>query len=197
MTDDSLPPAIPTYLADALDRRFPRPDPTDENWYPDQRDRNAAAEAIWCAAPYLGDRDDAVHVLWPYDGPYSRDSLVQAAHAFSALVRYENNATHASKGTLGNASTVDAILSGFHAAVAGTNQLVTQLAVSLLDQADNPTLYDNRRSPKHPAPETARKAAIALQEARQALQIAAEKVATAREHTDRLGNEEPAEEQTR
>jgi hypothetical protein len=194
---DALPPAIPGYLADALDRRFPRPNPADENWYPDQRDRNAAAEAMWRAAPYLGDRDDVVHVLWPYDGPYSHDSLVQAAHAFSALVRYENNATQESKGTLGWASTVAGIVSGLHAGVAGLNQLTTQLAVSLLDQANNPTLYDNRRSPEHPADETARRGAVQLQEARQALQVAAEKLAAAHQTANRLGNEEPAAEQNR
>lgn len=196
MTDDSRPAALPRDLADALADRFPRPDPANENWYPDQRDRNAAAEVIRRAGPYLGNRDDVVHVLWPYDGPHTPDSVIEAVTTISALVRYANNATQAGKGTLQWASTVDSTIGGLHAALAGMNQLVTQLAVSLLDQVDNPTLYDNRRSPEHPAGETARRAAVQLQETRHALQVAADKLAVVRPETSRLGNEDPVEEQS-
>lgn len=81
-----------------------------------------------------GDRDESVladvieeHV--PFDGPYSRETVIAAATGVSHLVRYLTTATQSVEGsdTLEWISMVDAVLGRVTAAAAGMDQLLEQL----------------------------------------------------------------------
>jgi hypothetical protein len=105
---------------------------------------------------------------FPYDGPHSRDTVIEAALVLSRLVRYLNNATQPgiARHTLEWAHTVDQIVGNMAGAAYGQNQLLEQLALSLTQQASNdPTLYDDRREDAHPGAVTANDAATALMQA--------------------------------
>ncbi len=105
-----------------------------------------------------GEREllDAIRECAPYDGPHTADTVTDAAHGLSALVRYLNNATGPgnARTTLAWAPTVHRVLEGVAAAVHGLDQLFTQLAAAMTRQATDPTLYDDR--PGRPGADTAR-----------------------------------------
>lgn len=134
-------------------------------------------------------RTHAVEDLWPYDGPHSADTVTEAATAVAQLVRYLNNATqpHLADRTLQHAATIDRILGGIGSAVHGLRQLTDQLATAAEQQADNPTLYDDRRD--RPPFRTAIRLAACLQDTRSAVGTLADDIDGARRISTHLGNE--------
>lgn len=122
-----------------------------------------------------------------YDGPHDRETVKDAARAITRLVRYLNNATQPSKPyTLDWANTTDSVLSNLGAAMHGLDQLFDQLAAGMQRQADDSTLYDDRRD--RPGADTARAAAARLQDARKGAADLAEVLDEARADTVHLGN---------
>jgi hypothetical protein len=126
----------------------------------------------------------------PYDGPHSADTVLEAAHGLSALVRYLNNATRAWNGrqTLRQAPVVHDVLGGVEGAVFGLDQLLTQVAVALDRLAADPTLNDDRRD--RPAAETAHYATDRLRDARDRAAALAAGVGHARRLTVHLGHDD-------
>ena len=102
----------------------------------------------------LVDPYELVEQHWPYDGPYSDELTAAAALMIVRLGRYLNNATQKRDG-LPYVAAVGRLLAELHAAVAGYEQLLTQLARFVDHQADtNPSVYDDRRD--RPGAATAR-----------------------------------------
>lgn len=81
---------------------------------------------------------------WPYDGPYSDEHTAAAATALGRLVRYLNNATQ-KRDALTRPAVAGHVLADLDAAVYGLAQLTRQLRNFAERQADDPTLYDDRR----------------------------------------------------
>lgn len=132
---------------------------------------------------------DVIDQQWPYDGPHDADTVTSAAEAVSALVHYLANATGPSnqRETLQHTATVHAILEDIAGAVSGLDQLLHQLKSVLRHQADDPTLYDDRRA-DFAAPDTARAAAEWVNSARMRAQDLAGTLDAARDLTAHLGN---------
>lgn len=107
------------------------------------------------------DAYDVVEQHWPYDGPHSRDTVLEAARAVSGLVRYLNNATQpgTARYTLEWANTIDSVVSNVKSAVYGLDQLLDQLSSAAKAAAEDPTIYD-ANSPR-PEDRTAEGARIA------------------------------------
>jgi hypothetical protein len=125
----------------------------------------------------------------PYDGPHSADSVRDAANGVYALVRYLNNATGPWNGetTLRLAPAVDDVLGGLHSAAYALDQLLSQLASALTRQADDPTLYDDRRD--RPAAGVAADASDRILAARDAAMALAETLTDVRARTVHLGHD--------
>ncbi|MGD9528646.1 MAG: hypothetical protein AB7V44_17820 [Pseudonocardia sp.] len=90
------------------------------------------------------DAYEVAEAHWPYDGPYDPELTTAAAVMVERLVRYLNNAT-TKPPALSCAATAGSVLASLHAAVFGLGQLVGQLAHFAVEQAGDPTLYDDRR----------------------------------------------------
>jgi hypothetical protein len=125
----------------------------------------------------------------PYDGPHSADTVRDAAGGVYALVRYLNNATGPWNGeaTLRLAPTVDDVLGGLHSAAYAMDQLLSQLAGALTRQADDSTLYDDRRD--RAAAGVAADAADRILAARDAAMAFAETLTDVRARTVHLGHD--------
>lgn len=132
---------------------------------------------------------DAYQVVaerWPYDGPYDPDTTREAAVAVERLVRYLNNAT--TKPTaLEYAAAAGGILSGLRSAVHMLPQLLRQLEDFALRQADDLTLYDDRRD--RPGRATAVELAVSIAAARPAAAGLAAALDEAAELAHHLGND--------
>jgi hypothetical protein len=113
------------------------------------------------------DLTEVIAEYLPYDGPHSRDTVIEAARGVSALVRYLNNATGHwnARATLKWAPTTYSILGGLSAAICGLDQLLAQLAEATEQQATNSTLYDDRHD--RPGRDTARALTSELTRTRQ------------------------------
>lgn len=134
---------------------------------------------------------DWIEDRFPYDGPHSADTVREAALVVSRLVRYLNNATQHSNAryTLEWANTANDVIGYIRASAHGQAQLLEQLAERLAYQAaEDPTLYDDRRSVKWPAPVTARHAASKLMAAAEQTMQLSSAIGAAQLHTTHLGN---------
>lgn len=106
------------------------------------------------------DAYEIVEQFWPYDGPYSEEHTSAAAMMIGRLGRYLNNATQ-KRGGLPYAAVAGRVLGELRDAVAGSEQLIVQLARFLDAEAEtNPSLYDDRRD--RPGAATAHQTAVAL-----------------------------------
>lgn len=132
---------------------------------------------------------DVINTQWPYDGPHSDVSVLSAADALPALLRYLNNATGPGNmsATLEQAATTDYLLDRVHAAVCGLDQLFRQTADCLRRQAASSSLYDDRHD--RPGARTATEAAELLIAARGAAAQLAIAVEAAMVRTIHLGND--------
>ena len=109
---------------------------------------------------------------WPYDGPYSDELTTGAALMIGRLGRYLNNATGKRDG-MPHAAAAGRVLAELHAAVAGYEQLLRQLAGFLDREAiNNPTLYDDRRD--RPGAVTAQAAAVRVRACAPSMQAVAD-----------------------
>lgn len=125
----------------------------------------------------------------PYDGPHSAETVTAASEALTVLVRYLNNATR-QREALPYAATVDEVVAGVEAAVSGLDQLFSQMSRALNRHAEDPSLYDDRRSEgQEAATATVSYAKLALEEARDGVRHLAFALQAAREQTAHLGNE--------
>jgi hypothetical protein len=131
---------------------------------------------------------DAIEGHFPYDGPHSADKVTDAAYGISALVRYLNNATRPGRKTLEWGATVHQVLGGIHATTASLDQLFRQLGEAAERLADDPTLYDDRRSDLHPGGKTALEVSSTLTEARSVLDGLVSKLDDAHSLSSHLGN---------
>lgn len=129
---------------------------------------------------------------FPYDGPHSANAVMDAGTAAARLVRYLNNATQR-KHVLEFPSTTDYVVAAMVGVSYGLQQLLDQLSADLRGKADDPALYDDRRTERHPAATTAVEAAIAVQQARQAAARLSTALEQARSHTTHLGLVTPDE----
>lgn len=135
---------------------------------------------------------DWLEERFPYDGPHSRDSVIDASVVVSRLIRYLNNATQPgiAKRTLEWANTTDQIVGNLAGAAYGQQQLLEQLADRMSVQArDDATLYDDRRVDDHPGADTATRAATCLTEAIVSTEALGAVLDHARSHTVHLGNQ--------
>jgi hypothetical protein len=135
--------------------------------------------------------DDVVDTYWPYDGPHDDDHTIQAGRAIGRLVRYLNNATGPGhrESALPYAPTAYHAISGVAHAVGLLPQLLDQLAGFLDEQADDPTLYDDRHG-EWAANDTAIAAADWLRDAVRHAHALGSSLSNAGRHAGHLGNEE-------
>ena len=141
-------------------------------------------------SPYDEDRVDAYEVVerhWPYDGPYSDELTIAAATMIARLGRYLNNATQKRDG-LPYIAVVGRLLGELHGAVAGYEQLLTQLSRYLDREAEtNPSVYDDRRD--RPGSITAAEVSVDLTIAVDALRNLTADLATAVQGAYHLGSD--------
>lgn len=138
--------------------------------------------------------DGIVDQYWPYDGPHDDDQTRQGAVAIARLVRYLNNATGPGHrdSALPYAATANSVVAGLAGMAGLMPQLLEQLAGFLQAQANDPTLYDDRRDERHyPASRTAQDAVDRLWDAREVVLMLAERLRQVGRYTVHLGNEDP------
>jgi len=116
------------------------------------------------------DADELVEQHWPYDGPHSYDSVLQAARAMTALARYLGNATGPGGNglkTLALGPHVYRVLGAVSGALGSLDQVLEQLADAEKRVGADPTAYDDRRD--RPASATTGEVITAIQAARDLL----------------------------
>lgn len=110
----------------------------------------------------LPDFPDVVEQHFPYDGPHTDDTVLDALRGAQSLIRYANNAT-SRRGVL-NGPSVYRSASAAAAMAHGLVQLLDQLADAARQVAEDPTAYDDRRD--RPASQTAIEVGLHLDVAR-------------------------------
>jgi len=115
------------------------------------------------------DGAELVEKHWPYDGPHSGDSVIEAARAMSTLATYLGNATGPGNGkkTLQYGPQVYRVVGALSGALASLDQVLEQLATAERRIGLDPTAYDDRR--EKTAAEVAAEAAKQIEAARQLL----------------------------
>lgn len=131
---------------------------------------------------------ELVEQHWPYDGPYGDDYTRSAGVMIQRLGRYLNNATQKRDG-LPYVAVASSVVAQLHAAVAGYEQLLAQLARYLDQEAEgNPSVYDDRHD--RPGAATAREVAADLRDdALPALRTLTEALHVAAEGAYHLGSD--------
>jgi len=137
----------------------------------------------------VADAEDLIEREWPFDGPHDSETVVSAAHALAALVRYLDNATQPrlAPTTLPYGPTVRRVLFGVSHALGGMDQLFTQLRERMSTLADDSPMYDDRRD--RPAVQTVDEVVTALDEARCDLLELITRVQVACSAVDHLGHD--------
>lgn len=98
------------------------------------------------------DGREVVADTWPYDGPHTSDSVIQAARAIDELTNYLANATYGgSAKTLEYGGHVYRVLGGL-CGLAQLDQVLEQLATAETRLGQDPKAYDDRRD--RPAAQT-------------------------------------------
>lgn len=100
------------------------------------------------------DGRELVDKHFPYDGPHSYESVLQAAKAVDELVRYIANATGPGNGqqTLEHGACTYRVLGHISSAVGGLDQVIDQFADATRRAGKDPLSYDDRRN--RPASQT-------------------------------------------
>lgn len=132
------------------------------------------------------DVTDVIDEHFPYDGPHSPDTVIDALRGASALVRYANNATQY-RHALPYGPTIHRAVGNVSAVVYGLDQLVGQLSDATMRVSSDPTMYDDRRD--RPASGTAADLADALDTLRAALEALAPMVDRAHSISSHLGHD--------
>lgn len=135
------------------------------------------------------DAGEVVDRFWPYDGPYSAESVASAAAALGWLVRYLNNATGPGNAarTLPYAVSADRVINGVGQAVLLLPQLLGQLCEFLAGQSADRGLYDDRRD--RPGAATAAELIDQLCGAHRTVLVLGEQLAAAARLSSHLGND--------
>jgi hypothetical protein len=138
--DDKPRSVLPDNLLQALQQTFPEAD-RDRGYHAKQ-----AREVLWRVMPYVEDVSDVVEAALPYDGPHSRDTVIDAARLMAGAGRYLNNATqpHTADTTLAWASTIGSVLGNVKTTLYQLDQLLDQLAQAALRLAEDPTVYSDQ-----------------------------------------------------
>jgi hypothetical protein len=110
-----------------------------------------------------------VDKAFPYDGPHSDDSVLEAAKAADQLTRYIANATSPGNGnhTLPYGAAVYRVLSQMSGVLANIEQVLGQLGDAATRTGADVLAYDDRRD--RPASQTASELVIELTAARKLL----------------------------
>ncbi|TNC19078.1 hypothetical protein [Amycolatopsis alkalitolerans] len=124
----------------------------------------------------------------PYDGPHSRETVLDAARSISALVRYINNATSPGRTTLAWAHTVCSTTSSLCAAVHGMDQLFDQLTTAI-EREDPTRYYDGDHRNRELARVKSAEAARYLETARMSAATLAQRLSDACTVLGTLGND--------
>ena len=132
------------------------------------------------------DAYEVVESAWPYDGPHDAYNVAQAALATSQLIRYLSNATM-KRGTLQYAANAGAIIGHLSSAVARLPHLLNQLDDFVTRQAEDPSLYDDRRD--RPGAHTAIEVSEVLRSVREPLGRLIDLLNEAAQLSDHLGND--------
>ncbi|MFI5614646.1 hypothetical protein [Amycolatopsis sp. NPDC051903] len=135
--DEQPRSVLPADLDALLSRRFPNDGK--EHYASDQ-----ALEVLARVLPHIEDTADVIGTVFPYDGPHSRDTVIDAARAMAAIGRYLNNATQPGKATLEWGSTIGSIIGSVKTVLFQFDQLLDQLAEGSLRLAEDPTLYSDQ-----------------------------------------------------
>lgn len=137
------------------------------------------------------DADDVIDTAYPYDGPHDDEMVASAAAALPRLVRYLNNATGPGhrKASLTYAATAYRIVNELGAAIDLLPQVLEQVMAFLQEQADDPTLYDDRYD--RPAADTAIEAALWMDTALVHSRMLASALAAVARRAGHLGNNDP------
>lgn len=112
----------------------------------------------------------------PYDGPHSRDTVIEAAAGINHLMRYLNNATQpvTAERTLEWVSTIYDVLGNIKGAAYKLDQLLEQLSMAATAAAEDPSVYDASSSTEERHAEgaqAARELADALTEMRPTVRV--------------------------
>lgn len=142
----------------------------------------------------MNDRDEnpegIIDEYWPYDGPHTPESVQSAGIAVDRLLRYIANATGPwnAQNTLPYAASAYPVLGGIRDGVHHLPQILEQLKGFIDTQAQDPSLYDDRRD--RPAEETAYELSVELYEARHAAVVLGRRLSSARGIASHLGNKD-------
>lgn len=134
------------------------------------------------------DGRELVGQTWPYDGPHSSDTVMEAARAIDELVTYLGNATGPGNGraTLKYRPTVYRVLGALSGTLAGLDQVLEQLGDAETRIGKNTKAYDDRRD--RPAAATAGEVVQLVKFARKHLETAHANVALAHSAASHIGH---------
>lgn len=97
--------------------------------------------------PTPADGRELVNKHFPYDGPHSFDTVIQAARAMDELAEYLGNATGPGNGkhTLQYGAHVHRVIGALSGALGSLGQVLDQLATAEKRVGADPTAYDDQR----------------------------------------------------
>lgn len=105
---------------------------------------------------------------WPYDGPHSVETVIEAARAMDELAQYLGNATYGgSARTLQYSPQVARVLGALGGALNNLGQVFDQLATAEERIGQDPKAYDERRD--RPAAQSAGESVDLMNAAREGL----------------------------
>lgn len=135
------------------------------------------------------DFTDVVDQHFSIDGPHDAETIITALQAATGLLRYVAHATYPGKKHLPLGPQICSAVGALSGLVSTAAQVSDQLGFAVADIAEDPSMYDDRYSAKHPARQTALEAAVVLQdEAAPALSRALRPLQDAHSLTGRLGH---------
>lgn len=126
---------------------------------------------------------------WPYDGPHSSDTVMEAARAIDELVTYLSNATAPGNGekVLKYGPTVYRVLGALGGALAGLDQVLKQIGDAETRIGESPKAYDDRRD--RPAATTTSEVTVHVELARKQLETARASIALAHSAASHIGHD--------
>lgn len=131
---------------------------------------------------------ETINQRWPYDGPHSEDTVLEAARAIHELVEYLNNATFGgTKKTLRYSPQVARILGSLGSGLSGLDQLLEQLMVAETRIGKDPKAHDERRD--RPASQSANEAVEHIGQARKLLAQTSSALLSASTAAFRIGHD--------
>lgn len=137
------------------------------------------------------DTRDLIEDHFPFDGPHTPDSVAAAASCVDDLTRYLANATWPYKQVTKRAPRLRPVVAQLSNGLGHLPQVFQQIAAALDNIADDPSLFDDRRSAAFPGADTARAAADELRLAAQQTELLRSRLSAAGSHLWHLGHDTP------